>query len=303
MSRPRPRRRNDPTTTYVRLASITVSARQRRTGADFRHLPGRARPSSLQTTRGSLLPFRNGNQRRASDSSHGSASLRQRARAAARHCHAAVAQGNARQRPAARLAARRGAGHGRSRPGRSRGICPFQSPVRRAAAAGAVSARQPRRAGGDASRARPRAVRRRRAVDLGLWRIVLLDSTIAGSAAGRLSAQTPGGAGVGAAPAAPQRHALVCLHHHPVPMDSRWLDRVGLQNAAEFFDVIDRHPNVRGIVWGHVHQSLRRGCAKACGCWRHPRPARSSCRTPSSSRSTGGRPAIARSSSRLTAPS
>jgi Icc protein len=35
-----------------------------------------------------------------------------------------------------------------------------------------------------------------------------------------------------------------------------------LQNAEEFFDVIDRNPNVRGIVWGHVHQSydaLRNG--------------------------------------------
>ena len=99
------------------------------------------------------------------------------------------------------------------------------------------------------------------AVDLGLWRIVLLDSTIPGSAAGRLSAESLA-ALQSALAAAPQRHALVCLHHHPVPMESRWLDRVGLQNAAEFFDMVDRHPNVRGIVWGHVHQSydaLRKG--------------------------------------------
>jgi Icc protein len=98
-------------------------------------------------------------------------------------------------------------------------------------------------------------------VDLGLWRIVLLDSTIAGSAAGRLSAQSLGALQAALA-GAPQRHALVCLHHHPVPMASRWLDRVGLHNAGEFFDIIDRNPNVRGIVWGHVHQSydaLRNG--------------------------------------------
>jgi Icc protein len=98
-------------------------------------------------------------------------------------------------------------------------------------------------------------------VDLGLWRIVLLDSTIRGSPAGRLSTETLT-ALQSALAAAPQRHALVCLHHHPVAIDSRWLDRVGLQNAEEFFDVIDRNPNVRGIVWGHVHQSydaLRNG--------------------------------------------
>lgn len=98
-------------------------------------------------------------------------------------------------------------------------------------------------------------------VDLGLWRIVLLDSTIPGAAGGRLGAQSLA-ALKSALDGAPQRHALVCLHHHPVPMESRWLDHVGLQNADEFLDVIDRHPNVRGIVWGHVHQSydgLRKG--------------------------------------------
>jgi Icc protein len=45
-------------------------------------------------------------------------------------------------------------------------------------------------------------------------------------------------------------------------MDSRWLDSVGLTNAAEFLNTIDRHQNVRAIVWGHVHQSydsLRKG--------------------------------------------
>lgn len=92
------------------------------------------------------------------------------------------------------------------------------------------------------------------AVDLGLWRIVLLDSTIPGSAAGRLSAGSLS-ALESALAGAPQRHMLVCLHHHPVPMASRWLDRVGLQNAGEFLDIVDRHSNVRGIVWGHVHQS------------------------------------------------
>lgn len=99
------------------------------------------------------------------------------------------------------------------------------------------------------------------AVDLGLWRIILLDSTIPGVAAGRLHAESLAALRSALADA-PQRPALVCLHHHPVPMSSRWLDRVGLQNADEFLDVIDAHPNVRGVVWGHVHQAydaLRKG--------------------------------------------
>jgi 3',5'-cyclic-AMP phosphodiesterase len=90
--------------------------------------------------------------------------------------------------------------------------------------------------------------------DFGAWRIVLLDSALPGSASGRLSDEmlaqlddalrTAGG-----------RHCLVTLHHHPVAMSSRWLDRVGLENAEEFFNVVDRYDNVRAIVWGHVHQA------------------------------------------------
>jgi len=91
-------------------------------------------------------------------------------------------------------------------------------------------------------------------VDLGRWRIVLLDSCIPGSAGGALSAQTLAGLDEALASAG-TRHCMVCLHHHPVPMSSRWLDRVGLANAAEFLHTIDSHRNVRAIVWGHVHQS------------------------------------------------
>ncbi|MGP8033110.1 MAG: metallophosphoesterase [Steroidobacteraceae bacterium] len=98
-------------------------------------------------------------------------------------------------------------------------------------------------------------------VDLGLWRIVLLDSCVAGSAGGRLSEAALAGLDAALAGAG-KRHCMVCLHHHPVPMASRWLDRVGLENAPQFLATIDRHANVRAIVWGHVHQNydgLRKG--------------------------------------------
>jgi len=49
---------------------------------------------------------------------------------------------------------------------------------------------------------------------------------------------------------------MVCLHHHPIPMGSRWLDGVGLAEAHEFWRVIDAHANVRAVVWGHVHQAF-----------------------------------------------
>lgn len=90
--------------------------------------------------------------------------------------------------------------------------------------------------------------------DFGHWRIVLLDSCLPGSASGRLSRQRLAQL-EDALRTADGRHCLVTLHHHPVAMSSRWLDQVGLENAPEFLNVIDRHRNVRAIVWGHVHQA------------------------------------------------
>ncbi|MFU8798239.1 MAG: 3',5'-cyclic-AMP phosphodiesterase [Gammaproteobacteria bacterium] len=52
----------------------------------------------------------------------------------------------------------------------------------------------------------------------------------------------------------PTHHTLVVLHHHPIKLDSTWLDSVMLENAAEFLEIIDNHHQIRGIVFGHVHQ-------------------------------------------------
>ena len=88
----------------------------------------------------------------------------------------------------------------------------------------------------------------------------MLDSTIAGEDGGHLDAEQL--ARLDAALAAqPDAHALVCLHHHPVPHGSAWLDELMLDNAAEFFDVLARHPGVRGARLG-AHAPAIRGHAR-----------------------------------------
>jgi len=54
------------------------------------------------------------------------------------------------------------------------------------------------------------------------------------------------------------RPVLVCLHHPPLPVGSAWLDAVGLTNAEEAWAVIERHPSVRLVLAGHVHQEFDR---------------------------------------------
>jgi 3',5'-cyclic-AMP phosphodiesterase len=97
-------------------------------------------------------------------------------------------------------------------------------------------------------------------VDIGAWRIVLIDSCVPGQAGGHLSdAELQR---LDAALADDQHFAMVCVHHHPVPMASRWLDALGIDNAEALFKVLDAHSQVRLISWGHVHQCFderRRG--------------------------------------------
>ncbi len=90
------------------------------------------------------------------------------------------------------------------------------------------------------------------------WQLILLDSHLPGSHAGRL------------APAQLDRlqrcltrcplPALIVFHHPPVAVGSRWMDTMQLQNAAEFWQRLDGHPQVKGIVFGHVHQEFSARC-------------------------------------------
>jgi Icc protein len=87
----------------------------------------------------------------------------------------------------------------------------------------------------------------------GDWLIVMLDSTVADSHHGHLSATQLEQLDRSLAGSA-DAHALVCLHHQPVPHGSRWLDELMLDNAPELFAVLARHAGMRGLAWGHTHQ-------------------------------------------------
>ncbi len=96
-----------------------------------------------------------------------------------------------------------------------------------------------------------------RLMDLGPWLLVLLDSSVPSHVYGQLAdselaflEQTLS--------ASPDKHVMVMLHHQPVPVGSAWIDQYILRNADAFFTVIDRHAQVKAVVWGHVHQAFEK---------------------------------------------
>ncbi|MFK7829772.1 MAG: 3',5'-cyclic-AMP phosphodiesterase [Congregibacter sp.] len=93
----------------------------------------------------------------------------------------------------------------------------------------------------------------------GNWQIIMLDSQIPGEVGGHLgSVELEELDKCLAAGQEAGLHTLVCMHHQPVPVGCDWLDEQMVSDARDFFAVVERYPQVRGVLWGHVHQQLDR---------------------------------------------
>jgi Icc protein len=88
---------------------------------------------------------------------------------------------------------------------------------------------------------------------IGDWQIILLDSTIKDEVHGRV-AESELKFLDRALRSYPDIHALVCLHHQAQDTGSEWLDLKGLKNSEQLQQRLSHHDNLRGVLWGHVHQ-------------------------------------------------
>jgi 3',5'-cyclic-AMP phosphodiesterase len=95
------------------------------------------------------------------------------------------------------------------------------------------------------------------AVDLGPLRLVVLDSTRPEEDWGELDADRLRwlDAELGGAP---DRMTLIALHHPPVSTGNAGWDEIGLRapDRRALGDVLQRHPQVRRVVAGHVHRAM-----------------------------------------------
>ena len=101
----------------------------------------------------------------------------------------------------------------------------------------------------------------RRYINLGEWRVIMLNSRVPFEERGELpqSELTRLSNHLASNPQAP---TLIFLHHQLVPVGSAWIDQYVVSNAQDFFDVIDGYENIKAVCWGHVHQeffAIRKG--------------------------------------------
>lgn len=93
--------------------------------------------------------------------------------------------------------------------------------------------------------------------EAGGWQFLLLNSHVPACVYGKLSSESLVWLDQQLQRAG-KRPTLIALHHPPFVVDSDWLDGSSLQNSEELFAVIDRHPQVRLVVFGHIHQEFYR---------------------------------------------
>lgn len=87
------------------------------------------------------------------------------------------------------------------------------------------------------------------------WSLIFLDTTVPNQTAGFLDTDRLRALNQ-ELDRHPDKHTLICLHHQPVPVGSQWIDNLGLRNSSEFMSLVSSHAQVKGLLWGHVHQAF-----------------------------------------------
>jgi len=87
------------------------------------------------------------------------------------------------------------------------------------------------------------------------WQLVLLNTQIEGQVCGAIKAHELAQISE-AANEYPNHHLMLVMHHHPVPMNSAWIDKHNLTNSEQLWQALAEIPQVKSIMFGHVHQQV-----------------------------------------------
>tara|TARA_B100001146_G_scaffold213497_1_gene213933 strand:- start:201 stop:935 length:735 start_codon:yes stop_codon:yes gene_type:complete len=83
------------------------------------------------------------------------------------------------------------------------------------------------------------------------WLIITIDSTSINKESGQITRQQMHSLSK-LIESNKNKYLIICLHHQPIKMGF-WIDQVGLENADQFIAEIANQPNIKAVLWGHVH--------------------------------------------------
>jgi Icc protein len=92
-------------------------------------------------------------------------------------------------------------------------------------------------------------------IQMGGWNFVPLNSAIAGQVHGYLDIES-----LAWLDRQLSQHSdlptLIALHHPAILLGCDWIDKSGLQDRDRFWQICDRHPQIKVIISGHAHQAF-----------------------------------------------
>ena len=89
---------------------------------------------------------------------------------------------------------------------------------------------------------------------LGNWEIITIDSTQSSKTSGYVTKQALDQLDQDLQNSV-AKYNIVALHHPIVSMQSDWDDSLSLENADELFNVMNKYPKIKAVLWGHAHQA------------------------------------------------
>lgn len=52
------------------------------------------------------------------------------------------------------------------------------------------------------------------------------------------------------------QNTMIAIHHPPFATGSKWMDTMIIENKDTLFSILEKHPQVKVIICGHIHQEL-----------------------------------------------
>ena len=93
-------------------------------------------------------------------------------------------------------------------------------------------------------------------VQLGVWHLFLLDSHKPGQPYGQLTGADIDFLKVRLSQVSKTEFVALFVHHHPIDIESKWMDEMGLRERDAFWKTLEPFPQVRAVFHGHAHQEF-----------------------------------------------